>query len=43
MRKNILANLNDSIDESKENNLKENEEYAKTFEKVLANTREGKC
>lgn len=37
---NILANLNDSIDESKKT-TKENEEYAKTFEKVLANTRDG--
>ncbi|MFG5604709.1 type VII secretion protein EsaA, partial [Enterococcus faecalis] len=37
---NILTNLNDSIDESKKT-TKENEEYAKTFEKVLANTRDG--
>ncbi|EKJ3581586.1 TPA: type VII secretion protein EsaA [Enterococcus faecalis] len=38
--KNILTDLNDSIDESKKT-TKENEEYAKTFEKVLANTRDG--
>jgi type VII secretion EsaA-like protein len=37
---NILTNLNSSIDESKKT-TKENEEYAKTFEKVLANTRDG--
>ncbi|MCU9778277.1 hypothetical protein N4849_14940, partial [Enterococcus faecalis] len=36
----ILANLNDSIDESKKT-TKDNEEYAKTFEKVLAKTRDG--
>lgn len=37
---NILTNLNKSIDESKKTS-KENEEYAKKFEKVLANTRDG--
>lgn len=38
--KDILTNLNDSIDESKKTN-KENEDYAKTFEKVLSNTKNG--
>lgn len=36
----ILSNLDVSIDESKET-ASQNEEYAKTFEKVLANTRDG--
>lgn len=36
----ILSNLDVSMDESKET-TSQNEEYAKTFEKVLANTRDG--
>lgn len=37
---NILTNLNDSI-EASQKSTKENEDYAKTFEKVLANTKDG--